>query len=176
MFKHDWSSANYGIAYKDISFPEYSNVQCTEAFDNSKWQLASTLTAKYQIQPNNGDLLCFFTSDDAETVSGALAIVDSDGKVYDQIDAYVDGAILIRQFTVNSVNSCSVYTFVPDSKESIDIISLWTHKDMKIPGKIRRDDYVIENMKFDLKETSYTGKITMSCAIHIREQKPLWEY
>ena len=174
-----YSGSNYAIKLTDISFNVYKNVQCTEydKTDNLKGLNYAHLTAKYEL-PSKGDCLCLFDIDGIECECGVLAIVNNNGIVVDQIDASVASATMFtRQYEIDANYTISVYTFIPESNcESIPFETMELHRDMTIPGRIQKKDYIIENGHFVLTKSSVGDLMLMHCHDYIQNKPNLWDY
>ncbi len=173
------------ISSKDFVFKIYPDFQFINFVNSSDHTIDDpfsvsepSVLAKFNIQSSSNNILCYIHKITQFGDCGVLAIVDKQGKVLDSIDALsMAEKWYARQYSISADCICSVFTFIPDSKESYPIYCERPSDYKDINGRIRRDDYRIDGGKFVLIGTE-TGKSFLYSGrpLNAREECPnLWD-
>lgn len=157
-YSDSYSCSNYSVSYNDFSFILYEDAQCTKAVPTENC-LDNMPSLEAKIEFGN-KCLCVFRVYDAEFGGDCLAIVDNTGKVYDKlfVGLYC-GVFISRQFRIDENGNITVYYFVPNSTNTIDL-DLLSKFPSTLHGKICTETYNVVNDKFVLQSQEYGPDIS----------------
>lgn len=139
--------------------------------EESPEDCSASLFKSFKI-PNSNSFLCHIgTYVGPFPATGVLLIVDSQGRIYDELICWVEGeAMTIKQFSIDKDMNITIYSIESDQSKSV---SLWDNS--SFTGHREDQTYRISGNKFVLTKTVKGPRRTIKASDFKKGQLNLWD-
>ena len=155
---------------RDYQLRVYRDFQQVHFFEKEAI-MDEKLYAKFHI-PGSSKSLYAIEAYSPEYESDELIIVDENGTICDRMRNVRQMAtpwILSRQYFISDFFEIVVYSVIPESEGLIDLVEFGMDPAATVIARIQRDEYIIQNDRFLLKNTSKSDVKTIRSGDFTRE-------